>query len=289
MKKSGQNLKYKNIATVIIILLLLMFFFYHLFQNSHRRHPVPITQKAQFNAIRTGIELFAYENDGYPPSGALDEDGQPYCGAMKLCEAMMGRDLLGFHPDSVFRADGMDATGTSSIYRPNEDNVKARMGTRLQYETANAYRIGADIYGPGNTGPFAENMFVLCDVFTHEMRTGKKTGMPILYYKANTSHTEHDVNNPDNPENIYNYKDNHALVGLGVPWKKGAKHPLFTKPTIFYEMTKNREVSTGSEPYRSDSYILISAGFDGLYGTKDGICNFEWRRSVIENLGKTED
>ena len=66
--------------------------------------------------------------------------------------------------------------------------------------------------------------------------------MPILYYKADTSHTEHDINNPDNPKNIYNYKDNHELLSLGVPWKPNEKHPLFTNPRIFYEMTKDRNV-----------------------------------------------
>jgi len=29
-------------------------------------------------------------------------------------------------------------------------------------------------------------------------------------------------------------------------------------------------------PFRADTYILISAGKDGLYGTKDDICNFEF-------------
>ena len=31
----------------------------------------------------------------------------------------------------------------------------------------------------------------------------------------------------------------------------------------------------GNRPYRADSYILMSAGFDGLYGTKDDVFNFE--------------
>jgi hypothetical protein len=30
-------------------------------------------------------------------------------------------------------------------------------------------------------------------------------------------------------------------------------------------------------PYRRDSYILISAGYDGLYGTADDVLNFEWK------------
>jgi hypothetical protein len=30
-------------------------------------------------------------------------------------------------------------------------------------------------------------------------------------------------------------------------------------------------------PSCGDSFILISAGQDGLYGTADDICNFEWK------------
>jgi hypothetical protein len=233
-------------------------------------------QLHQLNNIQSAIELFNNENNGYPPSDGLDPTGQQYCGAMKLCEALIGKDLLGFHPDSVFRVDGMDAIGTSNIYLLTEDNIRSRKELFLTLNQAKPNWL-LDIYGSGNTDHYNENHFVLCDVYTHEMRTGKKTGMPILYYKANTSNTEHDVNNPDNLRNIYNYKDNHALLSLGVPWKPKKQHPLFLNPNIFYEMTRNKNVTTGSEPYRRDSYILISAGFDGLYGTADDICNFDWK------------
>ena len=70
-----------------------------------------VTQKNQFHAIDVAMEMFNAEWDGYPDSGALGADNLPYCGAMKLCEAMVGRDLLGFHPDSLFRSDGLDGSG----------------------------------------------------------------------------------------------------------------------------------------------------------------------------------
>jgi hypothetical protein len=277
MEASGQNLKYQKIIVIVIVILLLLISV-AIYLSKRPVPPNPRYQKAQFNAIQVGIEFFNNENNGYPPSDALDPAGQPYCGAMKLSEAMMGRDLLGFHPDSVFRADGMDATNTKRIYpiSPTTENVKARLDLFLQYETANAYRL-LDIYGSGKTSHFNENHFVLSDVYWREMETGNRTGMPILYYKANTANTEHDVNNPDNPKNIFNYKDNHTLVGLGVPWNPKKQHPLFINPKIFYMMTRDWKENIISRPNRSDSYILISAGFDGLYGTKDDICNFDWK------------
>jgi hypothetical protein len=243
-------------------------------------------QYVQFNSIVAALEMFKNELGSYPPSEALDLAGQLYCGAMKFSEAIMGRDLLGFHTDSVFRADGMDATGTRPIYLPIAEDVKARYGPLLQFENANVYRLN-EIYQ--EVGPFDGNNYVLCDTYLKKHYSGKKIGMPILYYKANTSNTEHDVNNPDNPENIYNYKDNHALLSLGVPWKPKEQHPLFVNPKIFYVMTRNWQAITISRPNRSDSYILISAGKDGLYGTKDDICNFDWKYREIENPSESKD
>ena len=247
-----------------------------------RKYAQKVKQMAQFNSMQSAIELFNNENDGYPPSGAMDGAGQPYCGAMKLCEAMMGRDLLGFHPDSAFRVDGMDAAGGRDIYLPTRENLNARLGPFLQLDNANAYRL-VDIYGSGQTAPFQENVFVLCDVYTRQMRTGIKTGMPILYYKAETSNNLHDPNTAPTPQdnmgNIYNYWDNHALVNLGKPWEEAGKvttHSL-AEPARFYRNTRNNQITTVRRPYRTDSYILISAGFDGEYGTADDICNFEWK------------
>jgi len=247
-------------------------------------------QRAQFSSIDAAIELFNSEFDKYPPSGALDEAGMDYCGAMKLCEAVMGRDLLGHHPDSVFISDGTDGKGNVLYPGPpptgvhserHVANLSARKGPYLPLDNANAYSL-ADLYGEGNTGSFGPNHFVLCDEYrrvTHQS-LGGRIGMPILYYKADTSKTAHDVDDPNNPENIYDNKDNHALLALGVPGKPGVKHPLYEDPKIFYEITKNDKVATESRPHRANTYILLSAGWDGLYGTEDDVANldFEWKR-----------
>jgi hypothetical protein len=141
----------------------------------------------------------------------------------------------------------------------------------------------SEIYGSGNAGSFRESTVVLCDIYKRDMRTGKKTGMPILYYKAETSNKLHDPNFPptptDNNSNIYNYYDNVSLFALYKPWEdpgKQSQHSLSTL-TRFYRNTRNDKISTLRRPYKTDSYILISAGFDGEYGTADDICNFEWK------------
>ena len=282
--------KGSTIKDIVLLLFLIGIIVIIMIKDGHPpSHPYSyiVKQKAQLHSIDAAIEFFRAELDVYPPSDSLDKDGKPYSGAMKLCEAMMGRDLMGFHPDSVFRSDGTDSKGNMLYPKSNavsreayNDSLKVRKGPYLPMENANAYRL-ADIYGKGNTGSFDPNDYVLCDTWrkvTHS-GTGMRIGMPILYYKADTSKTAHDVNDPDNPENIYNYKDNQALLALGVPGKPGIKHPLYENPKIFYEMTRNTRVAGPSVPNRADTYILLSAGQDGLYGTEDDIGNFEiqWR------------
>jgi len=258
----------------------LAFCVFLLFGNRVHRPSRDGQQMAQFNALNAATELFAIEFDGYPPSDANDPAGRPYCGSMKLTEALMGQDLFGFHTKSTFRRDGLDAEGTL-LYPANiddlpialrESSMRTRKGPFLQAENANAYRL-VDIYGEGNTGPFPEDTFVLCDTYAQRRPSDQKTGMPILYYRADSAGTTHDVHNPDNRRNIYHYQDNHALVSLGVPGKPGETHPL-ANPKRFYLNTQSCEIP--SKPYRVGTFILISAGLDGLYGTADDICNFEW-------------
>jgi type II secretory pathway pseudopilin PulG len=264
--------------------------------NKVKQYATNVKQSAQLHAIDAAIELFSNEFDGYPPSDARDSTvsagagGVPYCGAMKLCEAIMGKDLLGFHTNSVFRADGLNVAGDAAnpLYPVPVPpaNLSARKGPYLQAENANAYKM-SDIYGATSTATFTYDNFVLCDVFGKQQKTGKKTGMPILYYKANTANTFHDsalvMNAYTSGGNIYNYYDNQDLVGLGKPWDTNAgKHALDPattggQPTRFYQNTLSDKISTTPRPYRSDAYILMSAGWDGEYGTADDVYNFEWK------------
>jgi hypothetical protein len=276
------KLDVKPLVAVCFTLAFFGFLFYASIPHVHRPDR-KAEQRAQLKALDAAVELFANEFDGYPPSDANDSTGQLYCGSMKLVEAVVGRDLLGFHTQSIFRRDGLDAE-RMQLYPPNidampaalrADNLKARKGPFLPTENISTRRL-VDIYGRGNTGSFAEDTFVLCDAYTQVRPSGEKTGMPILYYRANPSRTAHDARNPDNLENIYCCKDNQALLALGVPGKPGEAHPL-ADPKRFYLNTEDLETSGRPSPYRRDTFILISAGQDGLYGTADDICNFQWK------------
>jgi len=273
-----QRLTSRGLSSAIVLLSLLLIvlaFLLALPKILHCSHVPDVRAKqwAQLRTIDTVLDLFKSEFDYYPPSDAFDPAGKPYCGAMKLCEAAMGQDLMGVHPRSRFRRDGTDDSG-NSLYDSN--TLKLRKGPYLPIENANAYHL-KDLYK--GVGPFDGNDYVICDEgrrVTH-IGTGRRVGMPTLYYKARTSKSAHDINDPNNPENIYDYRDNHALLALGVPGKPGQKHPLYDDPRIFYEMTRDYKVTKVSRPNRADTFILLSAGWDGLYGTQDDVGNFDMR------------
>ena len=262
--------------------------------NKVRRHATWMKQKNNFHSISVALEMFRNEFDGYPDSGALDGStpagGVPYCGAMKLAEAMMGQDLLGFHPDSRFRSDGtIDGTPATQLYTPTPASEKQRKeNVYLPLEQSNAYKL-KDIYT--SPAPFEPERFVLCDEYKRivNLTTGKRIGMPVLYFKANTSNVRHDPADlplpTDDKGQIYNYLDNDELVLRGMPWNPTAAHPMASTgttpegvaadPSIFYQETWNVKITTIFKPYRMDSFILMSAGFDGQYGTPDDVFNFD--------------
>jgi len=265
--------------------------------NKAKIYAKTVNQKNQFHSIDVALELFKTDYEDYPPSDQFDDAVTPaaYCGAMKLAEAVVGQDLLGFHPASAFRADLMDMSG-NVLYTapditppytpfPNEANIKSRKGPYLQVDRANAYRL-QNLWGmqPGAIGNFNNKFrFVLCDEYARATNKGpegpSRIGMPVLYYKAGTGY-KHDPLVPSDPENIYDYTDNIDLINLPLPWNTAKHHPLSlvapaTGDALFYEKTKNPNITILSgRPYRPDSYILISAGYDGEYGTEDDIYNF---------------
>jgi prepilin-type N-terminal cleavage/methylation domain-containing protein len=262
-----------------------------------------LQQAAQFHSIEVAIDMFVAESGygSYPPSddnqpdlnpGPLGADPFAYGGAQKLAEAIVGWDLLGYHPKSAFRSDGrnLDTTGTSVVvYGGTRQNIEERKGPFIELENANAYKM-IDIYQA--PAPFYDDSYVLCDVFRRNRYSGKKTGMPILYYRARTQHFDQDSTvihvAPPPPaaglpteDDIYYYCDNMNLLALGTP-ENGAPHILVGDDSpndwdIFESMILNTQITPPApqRPYRAGSFILISAGKDGLYGTADDVMNFK--------------
>lgn len=246
-------------------------------------------QKAQFAMIEMAI--LAYKNDqgDYPPS-MLDASiaNNYYLGAQMLSEALVGWDLMGFHPgDNNYQANGHIDNGGE--YDSDDNiNLDQRKGPYLELAKANVFKL-RDLY-PNDIDNFnlAPDTYVLCDSFgVYKVRVGNKTvkaGSPILYYKADT--TKKSIEGPM-PGWIYDVEDNLELLEVDrVAKKLKDPHPLGAerysgypgKYSYFSNYIKDPKVfeATGGRmwPYNADSYILISAGADGRYGTGDDITNF---------------
>ncbi|MCK5472996.1 MAG: type II secretion system protein, partial [Planctomycetes bacterium] len=227
-KKAFTIVELLTVMSIIVILISLLV----PSLNKARQYAFTVRQHAQFHSIDVAMELFRTEFDGYPNSNAQDETGAEYCGAMKLAEAMVGWDLLGFHPDSDFMADGDDAAGTTVYDNADTDNLRARKGPYLPLDNANAYSLDSIYTSTAIGSTFDPNLFVLCDVYKKVTNLGnygaRKLGMPILYYRANTSGTTNPTTGGsiNSGTDIYNYLNNDTLVGLGVPFDTTATHPM---------------------------------------------------------------
>ena len=236
-------------------------------------------QKAQFTTIELALTAFKNDYGDYPRSDwpLPPAPWSDYCGAQKLAEALVGWDLLGFHPKSDFRSNGRNDDGEFIYDANNPIFFDQRRGPYLELATFDAFRLGnISILNPGlffDTRPLAPNTFVLCDVFGEKkimLSNGKtvRAGAPILYYRANTS--------AKTIREIYNAQDNDVLIQ--IKQQTDNKEQPLSRPAgqfqYFYDYIRDPKISARPWPYRPDSYILISAGADGLYGTSDDIRNF---------------
>jgi prepilin-type N-terminal cleavage/methylation domain-containing protein len=122
-----------------------------------------------------------------------------------------------------------------------------------------------------------------------------KVGTPILYYRADSSKKQLSASTTPTSsdasidDSIYNWHDNMNLVSLGRMTNYGLPHywmdttnnpanynaPAGDKAAwAFYSYIQNTKINTGRWPYNPDSFLLISAGPDSIYGTADDITNF---------------
>lgn len=261
-----------------------------------------VRQKSQFSNIEMALEGFRADFGDYPESApSYPLEAVLYGGAQKLAEAVVGQDGFGVHNKTAFQLNGAGDFNNDGAYDvPDEylydittgnnfetpaENKAARRGPYLELESANAVRLGS-IY-LGLPSPQMEPSLVLGDKFglVKNMDTSKKTGMPVLYYKADTTSVYHrpegDWASYDDgtDDNIYSVNHNQGFLGvLAPPFKDGRTHPLKDPPgrKKFYEMTRNPNFVGGTDrPYRAESFLLHSAGPDGLYGSPDDLFNFD--------------
>ena len=97
-------------------------------------------------------------------------------------------------------------------------------------------------------------------------------GTPILYYVAASGAT---LTTPI--DQIYDATDNDGFITAYT--NHTVIDPLADPGTgayeDFYEYITNPQISGEPLPYNTDTFILVSAGEDGIYGNDDDIVNFD--------------
>lgn len=222
-------------------------------------------------AIESGLEMFYNDTNvggDYPPSEWDTRDlgkthpwgkgggGFKAFGAQMLVWALIGPDRKG--------TLGFKNIDLGTVYHLKDPGPKAERVDLFFSRADDCVRglgqLGLYVSGRGNA-----EVPVIADDF----------GMPILYFKPNRVKTD------DRPLG-YILTDNDAFMGRA----RGHLHPLWDDQYIttdadaagidsyFKCFIWNSKIEYSYQPYNSESYLLISAGPDRLYGTGDDITNF---------------
>ncbi len=267
-----------------------------------------VQQKAQFHSISVALNIFQNEMDDYPSSTEIQTSGGSYItGAHLLAEALVGLDLQGYDPMSKSNPQGCYGTNDDDPYATGagmDASLARRKGPYLNLEHGGAYDLEyvyqgvetkADLTSAGLYADRDKPAPVISDIYKHNKitvvtnsgnATSVKVGAPVLYFKANTaskvffSGSNSKWSNSDYHKYVYNYDDNSQFFNL----KPMTDEFAFSKYSFdkdgdtaieaFYDDITNPHVTTIDRPYNPRSYILLSAGNDGIYGTSDDITNY---------------
>jgi prepilin-type N-terminal cleavage/methylation domain-containing protein len=145
---------------------------------------------------------------------------------------------------------------------------------------------------------------VVVDVFRQkkiDRASGNTTyvGTPVLYFKANRGSKIFDREGPSGGASVgslrdwtYNYFDNNGFYDLpslrnpedttndNLHHFDGDYVPVDTDKgnngmSYFYDYIANKKIDAFDQAHNPQGFLLISAGRDGIYGTKDDVTNFE--------------
>jgi len=269
--------------------------------------------QTQIDAIGKGLEMFRNDNRDQYPYSARGKDrisdwpgtsgGATLSGAHWLARAMVGGDLQGIdvgEPGDNYPAalKPLSATASAISYANYQKNYERR-APYIQLEAAPAVRDNDPEKAPNASSSNAPNTgrLILLDGY----------GFPILYYRAEpgaeiaftqsrkagsllgtycqednadfTGSTSLSKNGWDlKPGKFHNMKDfddqatGDPSVANQQPRINTFNEKLYN-PDVF-NATKSG-TSGAIKPYNADSFILLSPGADGVYGTRDDVKNFK--------------
>ena len=264
-----------------------------------------LQQKSVFHAMTVGLELFSGDFDGYPDSQAVNTSGGWVSGAQHLAEARRGRDNRGDDLRSRWRPSD-DQTADNDLYSDVPSSLARRKGPycELKYGTTNTiydlWGSQAGIYDSGASPAGYQRSPIITDVFTQNDTPVGRVGMPIMYFKADsTKRFRVDAARQTVAETgyvpgeysnwVYDLTDNVPILQL--PWLRdpAAGPPEWnghypdpdnsgkSQAWMFYEQITQQANPAQHffRPFNGATFILISAGWDGIFGTKDDIVNFD--------------
>ena len=251
--------------------------------------------RAGLNTISIGLELFREDsgNNQYPPSHAPFIQAlqtAPYTGANWLADALIGNDLLGWDPLALSepKRAWQDTMGQN-----RRGGINSRKGPYVEIDTIKNMPdpiAGVAVKGfwwPGMLLPVSR---VLLDKSYGEVdREDGALNGTILYYRASSAAQSTWAlfnSGPLGPaqrpnQRIYDFSDNASMVQRVHAVAPGTSG-LTPDQNAFYDMIEDKEIKVQVQksaavirrPYRAQSYLLISPGYDGRYGTVDDITNF---------------
>lgn len=172
-------------------------------------------------------------------------------------------------------------------------------GDRPLYAASDMGLVYTDTAATANDTTFENRAPVITDVFRQKkiaLVNDETTyvGTPLLYFKANagskTFKSDGEGYTREYPPGYdgwtYEYYDNYGLYNLPYvkdPTNVDMIHNFNQSYSdngkngaeLFYDFITNPKVEAFERSQNPETFILISAGSDGIYGTKDDITNFE--------------
>jgi len=230
--------------------------------------------KALLHTISSGLDMYRTEQKlgrEYPPSlWDTTTAGTPYkdmagnfvaYGAQTLLWGLAGADMLGTPGFPQPNGPTM-GNGTGQLYQivTGEPNCR-RYGPFVDLAKATLKapkEVGYQVTGPWYNPPWRftdgnDQVRVIVDNFD----------MPVLYYRA--------VPGARKLQDVYRQTDNIGFLRTGID-------PIADQ-TKFYNYILDQRAegllpAGVHQPQNPDTYLLISAGPDGIYGTRDDVTNF---------------
>ncbi len=246
--------------------------------------------KAMITSMEQGLEMFRNDQGFYPSStrmnnSFLQSGATTYrLGAHILAESLIGADTLGYRSDRVY--DSSLAAYANTVKRSSylaTDNLDIKALQDLKsIKALNGVSLSA--LGSDYSSAWSN----LDPVITDGLKGDES--LPILYFKANSR--------ANSIETAYNFFDNELIttpIGnlsyrvtdpkvknfsyfpyyIWDPRTGGVNSTLTRDKEPYLFLLSSNVINPAARPYKKDSFIIMSAGFDQKYGTADDICNFD--------------